>query len=194
MWPLEWSWQIFWIMVGLMSGILSLGREVATLKGKKVTNVKFWACMRIAFILAAVLVWRAEHQRADQLHVQLSLERDRDTPNLIGKIEQVYNGYTPELNATSLFLMALVKNTGAPTVVEGWNLDVEYGGAKFSQAPSFISDGLRLFDESKKVIATFRRQDAIKNYFSGSHWRTRKRLAALYRQRIERRGPKKAWD
>lgn len=148
-------------MVGLMSGILSLGRELATLNHKKITNAKFWACVRIAFVLAAASLWYTEHQRANQLATDLSVERDRDTPNLTGKIDEIISGYTPELNAISLFMMASVRNIGAPTVVEGWSLDIEYGGAKFLPIQAFIPDGYRLFDEGHRVVATFRRQDAL---------------------------------
>src|SRR5438105_15767297 len=56
---------VIFIVVGLLSGVLSIVREIqqmywpATAQSPRV----FWAFVRIAFVLAAVILWLDEHSK-----------------------------------------------------------------------------------------------------------------------------------
>lgn len=68
------SWfQIVLLMVGLMSGILSLFREVYLIRNPektKDTNL-LWRCLFIAYIISSFWLWIDEHTRAMTLQAQL---------------------------------------------------------------------------------------------------------------------------
>src|ERR1700722_15196723 len=63
------SWEIVLIVVGLLSGALSVLREVQLmyLPAKAAGKKLFWGFARIAFVIAAVLLWSDEHDKVLQI-------------------------------------------------------------------------------------------------------------------------------
>jgi hypothetical protein len=72
---------ILWV-VALMSGVLSIVREVYTMySGQLPAKPLFWSCIRLAFMLSAAILWFLEHKgrleadaRADLGKPQFALE------------------------------------------------------------------------------------------------------------------------
>jgi len=63
-----WRWlRIVGFMVALMSGVLSLGRELYLIYNPYAIQPAnlFWHCVWIAFVLSSVTVWTAEYRRAE---------------------------------------------------------------------------------------------------------------------------------
>jgi hypothetical protein len=75
------TWEIVLIVVGLLSGAISVLREVqlmyfpAKAEGKKL----FWGFARIAFVIAAILLWSNEHDKVSQL---AALKSEKPTFNV----------------------------------------------------------------------------------------------------------------
>jgi hypothetical protein len=67
--------KILVIVVALMSGVLSLVRELVGIyaPGKVPQASLFWRCTWIAFILSAAIVWYTEHKKVRELEQKLSL-------------------------------------------------------------------------------------------------------------------------
>src|SRR5712664_266762 len=88
--------QISLWVVALMSGILSLARELLLIyRGQQVQQRSlFWNCIIIAFVVSATSLWILEHQKLiatqGQLQVnknELDRERNNNAPQLVGEIE-----------------------------------------------------------------------------------------------------------
>jgi hypothetical protein len=71
------------IMVGLISGILSIFREVLlfTAPDKVQEKPLFWASVRIAFVLSLIAAWWIEHKRSSELTARLE-EIERAMPEI----------------------------------------------------------------------------------------------------------------
>src|SRR2546426_12650202 len=72
----QYWWVVLCLIVGLMSGALSLVRDFIslyrpeqTLSGKRRT---FWALVRIAFVLSAFFAWFGEHRANQNLELQVT--------------------------------------------------------------------------------------------------------------------------
>jgi hypothetical protein len=69
-----WSWlKIVPLTIAIMSGVLSIVRESYGMFAAHPVDPKsiFWACARIAFILAAAVAWWQEHQTVTGLRLQM---------------------------------------------------------------------------------------------------------------------------
>lgn len=88
------SWlRVFPIMVGLMSGLLSIFREFLLFMapGRVQEKPLFWACVRIAFVLSAATAWWFEHRTSSARAAQLE-EIERAKPKI--KLKQPGAVYT----------------------------------------------------------------------------------------------------
>jgi hypothetical protein len=70
---------ILWIWIALMSGVLSLVREVIGLYGwQQARSVEvFWICARIAFIVSAVMLYRIQNKTIKELEQNVEEEKDK---------------------------------------------------------------------------------------------------------------------
>ena len=68
------TWAIILIVIGLLSGSLSGLRELQVMYAPaKATDKRvFWGWVRIAFVVAAVLLWWDEHSKVKQLPLDLN--------------------------------------------------------------------------------------------------------------------------
>ena len=108
--PLRWFAVVIARTIAIMSGILSLSRELyALLSGKAPTASTFWVCVWIAFGVSAFLTWLQEHQ-------SISVEREareRAEAALKDQSPKLYLEYSPAHAADFLrYSGLLVRNTG----------------------------------------------------------------------------------
>jgi archaellum component FlaG (FlaF/FlaG flagellin family) len=115
------SWfSIVLIMVALMSGILSLVRELLLLYApeKFGGRIRFWRCVWIAFILSSIILWAVEHSQNMDLHNQIA---ELNNPELQAKINvpmRANFSYGPNQQSHTeiLTLMVTIKNSGSPSI------------------------------------------------------------------------------
>ena len=76
------TFAIILVVVGLLSGSLSVLREIQLmyLPAKATDQRIFWAWVRIAFVIAAVLLWVDEHSKVGQLSTELSTAKAEKQP------------------------------------------------------------------------------------------------------------------
>lgn len=111
------SWfEIVLLMVGLMSGILSLFREVVLIGDpeKAKDGHLFWRCVFIAFIISSAWLWISEHHQTLELQTKLN---ELTKPELV--IDE-HQSFVRSLNATDAEILVLMRVTdlGAPTVIK----------------------------------------------------------------------------
>ena len=127
-------------VVSLMSGILSIGRDVLSLwrpeQSLSDKRRRFWLILRIAFFLSAAIVWYAERQRGNEIAATLNaqiaaINEQNALSDLKCNIDyfaafearDAVSGQTlsgqPE---TTIILIATIKNRGAPSMVDGYRL------------------------------------------------------------------------
>jgi hypothetical protein len=157
---------IIFTVVALMSGILSIVREVITLyaPGRFEQRSLFWACVRIALVISAFLAMYGLYQRGEDLRQQLTEAQDRSKPKLSWRFDQWFvttRGGVP--NATYIFIQGVIKNTGAPSIVDAWQFVLitqdgkSYEGEKrlFTGVPFFDpapGQGVRLYQSDNLIL------------------------------------------
>jgi hypothetical protein len=109
------SWfQIVLLMVGLMSGILSLFREVILIKNpeKAKDHYLFWRCTFIAFIISSAVLWVTEHSIVLEQQARLD---ELTKPGFV--VETDTEASACHLNDTLTLLGVRVSNNGADSAV-----------------------------------------------------------------------------
>jgi hypothetical protein len=137
------SWfKVVLLMVAFMSGILSIIREAILIHKPDTVHEKklFWGCIRIAFFVSAIVLWGTEHHEVLTLNAELN---EATVPRLKMEVDQIGIGTAgseiPQLNGrTTVFIVANVVNTGAPSIAEGYHLTVTLpDGTKYSDIAPF---------------------------------------------------------
>ena len=91
------------------------------------------------FITAPYDIFKVEEQR------RLAMERPS---GLTGEIEFYALGYSPELHGSQMFIQVSVRNSGPPTIVEGWRLKIHKDKSiLFFDRPTLIPDNYALLKE-----------------------------------------------
>jgi hypothetical protein len=133
----------------------------------------FWACIRIAFILSAGLLWfaehqevKAEHQKVSELSVALDKERNDSLPKLSGFIDQKVWGYDPKTQEVGIMAIVGIKNLGSPSIAQGFRLRLTLpNGTRVEYGSSFIPDGYKVYTmqrpPSVSHVATFTHSMAL---------------------------------
>jgi hypothetical protein len=121
------SWfQIALLMVGLMSGFLSLFREVLLIwhPDRLKSGNLFWRCTLISFILSSAILWMLEHKSVLEKQTQLEA---LTVPHFWGVIDYV-SVFPKDMNdpqlGTIVLVVARIKNDGAPSIAEFMPLKV----------------------------------------------------------------------
>jgi hypothetical protein len=114
--------------VALMSGLLSIIREGLLLYVPG-TNQRslFWACVRVAFIISALLALYGTWDRARDLQTQLTEANERSVPKLSLQIDRFGMGIIGPIHpAVAAIVWAAVGNspTGASSIAEDWALEI----------------------------------------------------------------------
>lgn len=128
-----------WVV--LMSGVASVVLAVVGIakKWEKVPRWAFWLAAIVCFFLASARVWTTEHKTALQLQSQLD---ELKNPNLSCSIEQVSD--THNLDTAVVALVVTVRNTGAPSVAEQYELSVQTASGQVVGQPLTIPPVLHL--------------------------------------------------
>ncbi|MCI0422773.1 MAG: hypothetical protein L0312_26720 [Acidobacteria bacterium] len=103
-------------------------------------------------VRASYLKWNVEHDRESRLRATEVANR----PVLIGEIEQVMTGYSPDLGATQAFVLLAIVNHGEPSIADGFGVTVEAENVRLSERPWHIPPGYKLYGEGGKVVAEFK--------------------------------------
>jgi hypothetical protein len=154
-------------MVALMSGILSLFREVFLINHpEKAANAYlFWRCVFIAFIVSAIWLWVAEHQQVLSLQTKLDA---LTLPSLKADINIAYGPIGKDNQDTMMTIAGLIKNSGAPTIVDQWRAEIRFDDG------TVISGQIPLAPKPADVITSSDRDGKHTIQMSGADWWPRK--------------------
>jgi hypothetical protein len=105
---------------------------------------------------------RVEQELADTKRT-LTYEREQNKPKFEGSIDWLVMGDSPDINSAQVFVVLTVRNTGAPSIVEGdWKLTIRFGDSVYTASPIFIPDGYKLQGQHSEV-ARFTRDMAFED-------------------------------
>ena len=127
--------QVVLLVVALMSGILSLFRELLLIYLPTQFNQRslFWNCVRISFVISMIVVWWQQHQAIAKLQSDLKIEKSKNAPDFeifhgTVAIQNAALDYGPQTEkATTVLIPTTVINHGAPSVVRTVRLFIKFG-------------------------------------------------------------------
>ena len=143
---------LLWV-VALMSGILSIGRELLGIyRGNQVVpRTLFWNCVIIAFVISGGILWFLEHQRATAAEAKLE---DLTKPKLGGRIIQATR-LTPIEGELPLVLTMKVWNRGADSIASGYLLTVTSpSGKSFRTFPVTLRHSFNMLNPDGSTAGT----------------------------------------
>ena len=120
------------IVVGLFSGVLAILREIQLMYRPASAGDKrlFWGFVRIAFIIAAALLWADEHEKVSQLENKL---KELTSANLQGRIDSFGVAPTgPNGDSCLLTVIMSIRNMGAPSIAENFRISTLRAGKELS--------------------------------------------------------------
>ncbi len=117
--------RVLLLTVAIMSGALSLLREFLQFVDptKYPEKSLFYACLRVACILAFALLWWEEKKARVRTDAALNDTR----PNLVLSLGNLIWIYDSAADKTVFFLSASVVNRGQPSVTLSWALTTKWG-------------------------------------------------------------------
>lgn len=89
----------------------------------------------------------------------LQVEKEQNTPKLVGTIEQVLFTSRPGLPLTEIFVLMSIRNTGTPSIVEGYSIHLQAGDINVSTITHTIPKELVMTGPNH--IITFHGDDAL---------------------------------
>src|ERR1035441_6232511 len=106
----------------------------------KAVSLRAFFIGAVAFLLVAFfLAWR------DQRQQYLALKEKTESTRLIGEIYTFFSGTRPETGDTEMFIQMAIKNTGSPTIVQGYQLHITGNGLDLNGvSPTMIPTTLTL--------------------------------------------------
>ena len=115
-------------------------------------------CLATSFIFANYSAWTEQNFKTINLQQQID---SFSKPHLMGTIDTTRYGDSGETNATLLFMLISIRNSGAPSMVEGFNLSAKGNNINLTGViPTFIPEGFHL-SLNKQEIAKFSRNEAL---------------------------------
>lgn len=142
-----------WVV--LMSGGIGLAVTIwLRIRGKDVSSKVFWSIAAFALLLACFFAWRDDHIALKRTEKELTQEKDPKTPRLSGRIEQVKVGKSTDGNYTQILILLSVRNTGAPSIAEGFDLTIKSADFEAHDNPTEIPKDYTVLpvDKSPKVV------------------------------------------
>lgn len=120
---------IAWMTGGASILFVALGfikhKKFKFLKKPNVQRKIFWSMALFFFFIASVSVWTSEHQKVLSLSNKLSKLEVESSPNITGSIDRVLIGKERLAEKRlSVDITASLRNTGAPSIAEGFLLKV----------------------------------------------------------------------
>ncbi len=119
-----------------MSGILSLIREALQIVDptKYPEKSLFFACLRVACLVAFSLLWYGEYQSRKKAERELDISR----PNFEFNTGTTLWRYDRELNLTVFFIMAVILNKGHRSIARNWRATYKIGSAAEQMTSFFL--------------------------------------------------------
>jgi hypothetical protein len=151
---IQWLRRLFVWVIALMTGLFSLVREFQGIYGQKVVLQKplFEHCVFIAFISSAAYLWFVERKKVRELEK----ERKENAPKLSAEIKYCCLSECGLYDEDLMVVLYLtIKNSGAPSVVDNFELFVRSGpedvvGISRSLTPgSYISTSSALLTDDR---------------------------------------------
>jgi hypothetical protein len=114
------------------------------------------------YSIALMCVFLAGFQAwQDQRQMYLASQTKLDSTHLAGEIYTFLSGTVVETGNTEMFIQIAIKNTGTPTIVQGYRLSVTGAGVNLTDiSPTTIPETLRIHKEDGSVWLFYGR-DAI---------------------------------
>jgi hypothetical protein len=132
--------------IALMSGAVSLVLTlILRVRRKDISDKPFWVLTALCFLFAFYLTWQDE----------------RAKERLTCKIDKVVVDQWPDEEATQVFVLLSVRNTGTPTIAENYKLHIKASDLEYSAPPTKIPTNYPLSPTDKGSIATFDEQGSL---------------------------------
>ncbi len=160
---LQYLFQILLWVVALMSGFLSLARELLLMyRGEQVQQrTLFWNCVIIAFVVSATALWVIEHRERLASDEKVKQLTQIASPKLSGTIESINTGERPDRPGQVAFMViATVKNVGAPSIADRWDFYVTINGVEHFTVKDLAPSGTITLNYPEGPFQ-FRGEDAL---------------------------------
>ena len=153
-----------WDVINSWSALVTGGWIIASLS--------FWSVWRdkpvrrnvlvglsVLFLLASFYrTWEDQREKVRNTeNEKVSLQQkydDLSKPLLKGEIEQVVAGTSKHNGAPAVvvFVLVSIKNSGAPSIAQGWVLDIEFEGVKMSDQPTAGPNPIKVHVDGKESV------------------------------------------
>ena len=140
------------LIVAIMSGALSLLRECLQFADPQKYPEKslFFACLRVACIVAFALLWWQESRARKRSEDQLASSK----PNLVITLGVTIWNYNSDIDSTIFFLSGGIVNRGEPSVTLNWQGRYKCGESVEVMRTYNITDTYPLTVGDKQIIFT----------------------------------------
>jgi len=111
---------------------------------------------------AFCIVWGFYVAWKDQYNARVQAEKKLEgltRPKLIGVMDQLVAGNTPELGGIQVFVVVSIKNDGAPSIAQAFQMRIKADSYDATERPTFIPEGFKLIGEGGKILAEFHEAD-----------------------------------
>lgn len=153
--------RIFLVVVALMSGALSLVRELLLMyRGGQIQAPSlFWRCVWVAFILSMIAALVMQYREALESRSSLAAATETRLPRLHGEIKGIVSGASPE--GAFVFMLVAVTNSGADSAAIDYRARVVLGADTLILQPKVIVDGFTLKDTALRPMARWSAEDSL---------------------------------
>ncbi|MFN7928596.1 MAG: hypothetical protein U0Y68_11730 [Blastocatellia bacterium] len=156
------------------------------IKNKPISMRTFWVGLVIFLFVSFFSAWRDEHtsvreatktvtemktqinetkqnltKEIESVKHDLTFEREHNIPKLSGNIDQVVIGDEPTLNQLQLLIQISVRNTGTPSIVDGWPVRIKSDSIDFTDKPTLVARDYYASTRNNDVRLKFQKGDFI---------------------------------
>lgn len=149
------------LVVALMSGVLSLARELLRMyRGDQVHPPSlFWDSVGAAFILAVITTVVMQQREVRTLKKAMAAANEVNLPRLRGEIKGIVSGPSPE--GALVFMLVAVTNSGGDSAAVDYRARVVSGSETRILQPRAIVDGFTLKDAALRPMALWSAEDSL---------------------------------
>lgn len=153
--------RVFLLAVALMSGVLSLTRELLLMyRGDQIHPPSlFWGSVWAAFIIAMMTALVMQHKDVLTLRSALAAATDVKLPRLQGEVKGIVSGASPD--GAFVFMLVAVTNCGAESAAVDYRARVTLGSDTLVLQPKAIVDGFTLKDRALRPMASWSAEDCL---------------------------------
>jgi hypothetical protein len=151
--------------VALMSGILSIAREVLSIffPGQVPQRSLFWNCVVIACIISVSLLWWLEHIKAINFSKELEKEKSDKEPKLNAEFSVLATSPVGEHDESSVIIItAIITNIGAPSIISNVQVVIKKGNVEIQGKDLVLGQGpMFLEGEGKDLKLLLKEEDNL---------------------------------